>query len=323
MTMRRRTSKVPDNVTAILTADLHLSTRVPVARTDDYLAAQLAKLEWLKALQAKYGCPVIDGGDLFDHWKASPWLSAKAYEALPPMLTVPGNHDLPEHSLRRYDHSALHLLAATRKDITVMNSTKDDLDYYESRRREVVRIWAYPFGTFDHRKLPDIKLTKGTTNVLVLHEFVWPGLKPPWPDAPGYMAQALLRQVASRFDLVVTGDNHRAFVEYYEGTILVNPGSMMRSTADQATYRPRCYLYDSITHTATPVYYPIERGVVSDEHLVKAQARDERVAAYIENMNKQWVQGLSFKANLNAFFNANDTPRLVKELIWQQMEVEN
>lgn len=304
---------------AIICADIHLSARTPVARVDDYTAAQEAKLTWLQRLQRELACPVIDGGDVFDHWKAPPWLSALAYRRMPAdLFTVPGNHDLPEHALTRYPHSALHLLGATRDDVTVMNVTGTHPLYMVGN---YLRVWAYPNGVFDPKALAEIPKARGYRDVLVLHEFVWPGLKPPWHGAPGYMAQALLRVAAAAgYDLVVCGDNHKAFVESYEDTLLVNPGSMMRSTADQSDYRPRCYLYYAKSHQLVPEYYPVAPAVITDEHLTRVQERDARVAAYIEHMNTQWAVGLSFRANLEAFLQANPTPRLVKELIWQHMD---
>lgn len=318
--MKRNTHARP---TAIITADIHLTTRTPVSRKDDFLEAQAKKLEFLRTLQEKYQCPVLDGGDLFDHWKASPWLSSRAFRSVPKdMITIPGNHDLPKHSLQLYGESGLHLLGSTRTDITVI--TEPSIDSYVIR--EGFQVRGFPYGTFDPKlKFPDKKKNPepDAVKILILHEFVWPGLKPPFPDAPGYMAQALLRRFHKSFDVIITGDNHRGFVESYEDCLLINPGSMMRSTADLAQYQPRCYLYYAPAQRAVPVYYPIDHEVHSTEHLDVVKARDARIAAYIAHMNTQWEQGLSFKANLEAFFKVNNTPKLVKELIWHHLETES
>jgi len=315
---RNNTAPAPD---AILTADIHLTTRTPVARTDDVALAQHRKVAHLRALQERYGCSILDGGDLFDYWKAPPWLSAYAYHNLPAMVTVPGNHDLPEHSLAKYEHSALHLLGATRDDIAVSFTPPPIVDGVpQPTYRGPFAMYSYPNGTFDYRIFEGVGKDPERTNVLVLHEFVWPGLKPPFKEAPGYMAQALLRKLHTHFDLILCGDNHKGFVESYEGCVLVNPGSMLRLTADFIGYRPRCYLYYSDSNAVVPEYYPIEEAVLSTAHLDRVKARDERIAAYIKHMNVQWEQGLSFRANLESYFQANDTPKSVKELIWLYLE---
>ena len=314
----------PARPSAIITADIHLSTHTPVSRTDDYIEAQTKKLAFLRDLQKQYQCPILDGGDLFDHWKASPWLSVFAYNNLPGMITIPGNHDLPEHSLAKYGHSALHLLGATRDDISVSFTVPAIVDgILHPEYRGEFAIYAYPYGTFDHKSASTVKKDPDYCNVLMLHEFIWPGLKPPFPNAPGYMAQALLRKLHKSFDLIISGDNHRGFVETYEDCTLINPGSMMRATADLAQYEPRCYLYYGPAKRAVPAYYPIDHEVHSTEHLDVVKGRDARIAAYIKHMNTQWEHGLSFKANLEEFFKVNKTPKLVKELIWHHLETEN
>ena len=51
-------NKNPEKPSAIITADIHLTTRIPVSRTDDYLQAQLDKIEFLRKLQHTYKCPI-------------------------------------------------------------------------------------------------------------------------------------------------------------------------------------------------------------------------------------------------------------------------
>ena len=119
----------------------------------------------------------------------------------------------------------------------------------------------------------------------------------------------------------VAGDTE-SFVVEGESCLLVNPGSMMRIRADQADFRPRCFLYYAETNKVIPVEFPIDEGVHNREHLDRKKEHDERTAAYIERMVSNWKGGLSFKENLQAFFEANKIPRKVRELIWQHLEAE-
>jgi DNA repair exonuclease SbcCD nuclease subunit len=320
--MMRRTKKSArrGEASAILIADLHLTESTPISRVDDYLAAQLRKLEFLQDLSNQNdGCPILCAGDLFDKWKSSPWLIAWVFEHFPnPMKSIPGNHELPMHSLENYDKSALHLLE--------MVCEEDSFDVLKNEGISLgdglLYVYGIPFGHLDDfdpvKEIPD---ASGLRRILLLHELTWKEKKPTWA-ANSYSAKELLDRFGDFFDLIVTGDNHESFVVKGKSALLVNPGSMMRMTADQADFQPRCFLYYADANEITPVEFPIEEGVHSREHLDRVKERDERIEAYIERMKSNWKGGLSFEENLREFFSANKTPKKVRDLIWRHMEGE-
>ena len=304
------------NADAILIADLHLSETTPISRVDDYIKAQAKKLNFLKNLSLENrGCPILCAGDIFDKWKISPWFCSWVYQHLPYMITIPGNHDLPMHSFEQYDKSALSLLEIVGA-ISVLAGTG-----VSPGQLEVVGV---PFGmlkgfTSDSSFLKTRSL-ESKRKVLLLHELVWPGKsRPAWAEG-SYSAGEILDRFNGYFDLIVTGDNHEYFTYQQQGSLLVNPGSMMRMTASQADLMPKCYLYYAKYNTVTPVSYPIDEGVHNREHLDRIAERDERVTAYIERMNKDWEIGLSFRKNLEVFFAKNNTPRKVRDIIWLSLE---
>lgn len=319
----QRTKVRGKKVTAILSADIHLTDRIPVARTDDFLGAQLKKLSFLTDLQNQHDAVVLDAGDLFDKWKSSPWLVNRAFKYLPDtIITIPGNHDLPEHNQKLYYKSALKVLEDNKKGITVLRGMHSTTNFDDSR------IVGIPFGQLKHFDLEKNELLKdqlldSPNNIALVHELTWPGKKPPW-DQHGYSADDVIDILSPYFNLIVTGDNHDGFTKYSEDEecLLVNPGSMMRSNADRDRYRPRCYLYYASDNSVEPVYYPIEEGVLSRDHITTSKERDKRIEAYIERMNTQWEAGLSFTANMQKFFKENKVPKLVKELIWHHLETE-
>jgi len=293
-------------VTAILTADIHLWDNPPSTRIDDFLVAQERKLKFLKELQAKYKCPVIDAGDVFNGWKASPWVTLLAYHLLPtPFITVPGNHDLPEHSMKLYEKSSLALLEKVRKGVAVLSSGGEAC------------LQGYTVAGFAYGE----KLGRVDGDIVIIHDLVYPTGKPPWPGAEGYEARKLF-ELFPHAKLILTGHNHTAFVEEHEGRLLVNPGSMMRLSIDKADYKPRCYLYYGKQNRVRAVYYPIEQGVFDLTHRAAMEERKKRMEAYIERMNMGvgWGVQFSFRANLEQFFKENKIPRLVREVIWKHLE---
>lgn len=316
---RKNNNKPAD---AILTADFHLTESTPVARTDDYLQAQANKLAFLQRLSTQHNnCPVLCAGDIFDKWKASPWLCSWAYQLLPaPLITIPGNHDLPMHNFEYYDKAALALLEKVNSArICILKG--DGIDVNK------LRIMGVPSGQLASFDPEQAEITNGdgaggapARRILLLHELVWAGKAPSWA-AGSWKASELIEEFGKHFDLILTGDNHEAFTVEQEGTLLVNPGSMMRITAAQADFQPRGYLYYAGENQVEPVMLPVERGVISREHLDKEQERDERITAYIEQLGSDWEAGLSFRKNLQVFFKEHGTPKKVRDVIWEHLEV--
>jgi len=289
-------------VDAILTADIHLTENTPISRIDNYVEAQDRKLDFLKQLEAKYDCPIIDAGDIFDYWKASPWLISRAYKKLPnSMYTIPGNHDLPEHSMQQYEKSALHVLEVA---LSVRRLTKQPYDTHS------FTIAGFAYG----EKLEDVD-----ADIVVIHDLVYEG-SPPWPNAVGYQPKDLF-DIFTKPRLILVGHYHMALVaKSKDGRLLVNPGSMMRMTITQKDYKPRCYLYNFDDNEVEPVYFPIEEDVFDDKHIVEPKEKEERLLAFIEKLDLEWDLKLSFRANLEAFFKKNKVSKKVEDLIWQSLE---
>lgn len=303
---RTKKTKIAD---AILTADLHLTAKIPISRTDDYVKAQENKLRFLSDLSQEHNCPILCAGDIFDHWNAGPGLCSWAFHNLPGgIVAIPGNHDLPLHSLTHYEKSALYLLEAVGK-ITVLKGDQINIG--------CLRIIGIPYGV-KNLHLIEGRRTNQRRRILLLHELVIQNTESPIPG--GYTAAKILEMYGKDFDLIVTGDNHQSFTVKTKKSLLVNPGSMMRITADQADFRPRCYLYYAEDNSVVPVEFPIQKEVHNRDHLIGKKEREERIAAYIERMKTDWDVGVSFRGNLEAFFKENSVPRKVREIIWQHLE---
>ena len=320
--MIKRTRQAKKTADAILVSDLHLADSIPVSRTDDYITAQINKLAFLQSLSNKNNnCPILCAGDIFDRWKASPWLCSMAFMHLPrPFIGIPGQHDLPEHSLKEFPRSALGLLAEVSDpdefDIITIRAAQRGTQAGETK----VVATGIPFGELNKFVLnPEFERSPHYRYILMLHELTWQGKAPSW-DKNGLTDLELLDKFGEHFDLILTGDNHAGFVTRQGDSLLVNPGSMMRKTADQEHYIPRCYLYYADDNTVTHVEYPIEKGVHNREHIDRKRERDDRTAAYISNI-RQWESGgLSFKKNLEAFFKENKVTQKVRDLILCHLE---
>lgn len=296
---RRRMGKP----TAILSADMHLREDTPICRTDDYFAAQAKKIKFLSDLQREHDCPILDAGDVFDNWKPSPYLLGWVIANLPNksmLLTVPGNHDLPQHNMENIEKSGL----------SVLHKAKMIWILHERERNHCSGFTAHGFP-YQSVIQPPIEMAR--SNVALSHQMTW-HLKKPYLGCTAGSAMKLL-QKHKEYDLIVTGDNHQPFVVEHEGRLLVNPGSMMRMTAAQKDHRPRVYLWYAEGRKVRPVYYPIEKDVISREHIERTESRDERIEAFVTRLKGECEIGLSFEKNLEEFMDKNKTSTAVKELI--------
>lgn len=284
----------PSKASAILTADWHLRESVPVCRTDDFWAAQWKKVRFVRDLAGEHDCPILHAGDLLDHWRASPYLLSTAILYMPKhFYTVLGNHDLPQHNLDLTERSGAQTLAAAQA-ITVLpgchmgQTPKDEHTLYFQQS-------GWSIGEPSNAHINTGKPRK----ILVWHEGVWKD-KPPWPNCKAWQAIDLLESFLG-YDLILTGDFHTPCIERCGDRLLVNPGSLMRQTADQIDFKPRVYLWFAETNDVEPIYLPIDPSAVSREHLDIAQDRDKRIEAFVSRLDGKWAAEMSFEANLERF----------------------
>lgn len=282
--------------TYILTADWHLRETAPVTRTDDFWFVQWKKVEWIADLAKRLGCPVLHSGDLFHHWKPSPYLLNATLKYLPTnFMTVYGNHDLPQHNLDERDRCGMDVLANAGR-IHILKGTH--------------------FG--QKPVAPSLKIQG--RKILVWHVLTYKK-ELPFPGCTEDSARKILKKYKD-YDLILTGDNHVTFTAEYNGRILVNPGSLTRQKADQIDHKPCVFLYYAETNEIERVTVPYPIGVISREHIDVMEQRDQRIDAFISSLNMNWESDVSFKTNLMKFFTKNKKIKpTVKELVTKFTEL--
>lgn len=95
-------------VIAVLCSDIHLCHTCPPARSNEpnWYDAMARTLDELAGIASHYYVPILCAGDVFDRWNSPPELINFAIKHLPPMHCIPGQHDLPNHSLEDIRRSA-------------------------------------------------------------------------------------------------------------------------------------------------------------------------------------------------------------------------
>lgn len=297
---------------AILVSDLHIREKSPVCRTDNFIKTAERKYQWLSELQQEHKCPILCGGDVFDHWRPSPWLMAWALRNLPDrIIAIPGQHDLPAHNLENIDRSGIQVLSDAGKILLLFA----DSDYDD----HAIAYYAFPWGTPLGRAETCVGELR---NVALIHYGVYES-KPHYPGAEntGGTAVSVIKKMPG-FDLIVSGDNHLSFTCKVGNRLLVNPGSFMRTTAAQADFKPSVYLWYADTNTVERVFVPIEKDVICRDHIDSVEERDERLEAFISRLDNNIEIGISYKENMKAYLSKNNIPKPVVDLIWEVMENE-
>lgn len=293
-------------VSAIITSDIHLRDTQPECRTDNYFEAQTKKIHWLKELQKEHQCPILDAGDLFHKWNSSNFLTAWAIKNLPSgMITTVGNHEMPSHNMNYFNKSSLHVLQASGKIFVI--PAKEVLAMPE------FLVYSFPYGSEikdpGREEVPDIR------RVALIH-------------APVSKEKAMFDTLNGRdilnklksFDLVITGHHHQSFSIYDKERILLNPGSLMRMTADQIDFEPCVYLYYAEDNSLEAIPVPIEKGVIDRGYIDIANKKEERVNSFVERMSEDYEIDLSFEKNLESYFAANKVRAGIKDVIYKSLE---
>jgi len=285
-------------VDLILTADWHLRDDQPPCRTDNFQEAQWIKVTQVAALQEEFDCPVLHAGDLFHHWKPSPFLISRAIECLPKeFYTVAGQHDLPNHNMKLFYKCGMNTLVQSETVKHIPNGGNFGQDVGVAFRNS----YFERNGTIDR-------------SVGILHRFVWDGKNVPWPDCKETTARKVLKE-NPQFDLIVTGDYHKPFTYEYKGRLLVNCGCLTRQVADYADHKPRVWLWNAEENKVKPHYLVAEKGVVSREHLQVKEERDKRIDAFIARLSNEWEVSISFEENLKRFISSNRLRKSVVDLL--------
>jgi DNA repair exonuclease SbcCD nuclease subunit len=271
---------------AILTADLHLHDKAPSCRKDDFMQTQANKIKFLRFLQDKYNIPVLIAGDIFHKSKPTPELLRMAIELMPEIIAIPGQHDLPNHSIDLYDKSGLSVLEAAGVATVLINRNGA---FYDGKD---FTITGFPFGV-EPEPLKEKTIKR---SIVMIHELVVYSQQP-WPGAEAEKARGILKKLKN-YDLILSGDNHQQFTLEHQNRLLVNPGPIFRTNALMTEYQPKVYLWFAENNSIEEVLIPIEKDVIIYEALEKQKEKDARIEAYIEKIQEDYTVDLNFKDKL-------------------------
>lgn len=282
----------------LITADWHLRGERPRCRTDaDWMESQRESVREIVDLANEHKAELVIVGDVFHHARVSTETLELAVSELKrcefPVAILAGNHDLPYHSWDLRQQSSIGVLLHYFEDL----STVDGID-------------AAPFGLDDPKGHP----------VAFTHQLVFPDdAARPFPDV-GIIAEDLAEQFP-RAQWIFTGDYHHAFIRRIStGALVANPGCINIQAADMADYQPVVYLVDAAHGSGESRITEIPltkhgREFVTQEHLVAAAERDERLESFLELVRDRGGVSLNFRETLEARAALPEVPDAVRGIV--------
>ena len=299
----------------ILLSDVHLSSKTPIGRLDDYRKTCLRKFEYVLKYAQKLNAIILQAGDLFD--KPRDWFILldviELLKKYPVILNcVYGQHDTYMYSIENREYTSMGVLAKNNL-INVLSEVAIGPPRYE-------KGWFVYGISFN----PDLEIPKpkgAGLNILVAHATVSDIAL--YPGQAFYDAKKFLKDYKC-FDLILCADIHRHFYFSDKGRYLVNTGPMMRKEASHYNFshEPCFYVYDTETKKLSRGKIPHEpaKKVLSRKHIESQVESDVMLETFIAAVRDDKMEvGANLVDNIHAFLKKNKIEKTICDIIEEVM----
>lgn len=218
------------NPIAIVISDLHLSLLQPACRADkDWMnvqASYLARVKMIAEHSSSGKLPILCAGDIFDRWNAPPELINFALKHLPDdMISVPGQHDLPNHRVDQIHRSGYGVLVAAGKIRDLSGKKTGNMGGFV--------VHGFGWG----QPVQPLQETAHLLQVALIHQYCWMENKS-YPGAPPGANIGAFKKKLKGYDVAVFGDNHLSFTAQCGNCNIINVGGFIRRKSDEITRQP-------------------------------------------------------------------------------------
>ena len=279
----------------LVTADWHLTEEKPRCRLDkDWIGTQKKIISWMFVLAEKEKAHVTIIGDWADKSIISPVLvnyflqrsvSLTNYSFINNFKVglktyiLGGNHDYPYHNFENKDRSSFGTLWAL-------------VGKLEENPNGFIRSFS-EIGMAGHWNKDPV----GSNEEIVgIHILAYKKTIPPY--IKGAVTAQDLKNRFPKAKYIFTGDNHSNWVKEIDGTLIINPGCLIRQAADKINYQPVVYLVDTETGEFEAIEVPDKMEMVTDEYITVENERGDRIDAFVESVKSGKKIGLNFIKNL-------------------------
>jgi hypothetical protein len=278
----------------IAIGDVHLCEKNPICRKDDVRVTQLAKLQQVVNLCNEYQCPLLVAGDMYDVWnigfKLVNDVNLVLSQCQHPIYFVAGNHDLPYHSLEHYYNCPLSVTLGT---LLPPNDT--------------------PVTGCSWGETPSTVIRQAP--ILLQHKMVY--LTDPIKgfDGDQYNVRHLINTPEYKnYKLIITGDNHRAFVYTNEdGRVWLNTGPIVRTSVTEKLYEPSAWYFevdDTVSVTRLPLAVDVDAVDRIDMYVEKIKSAE--VSQFAGEIIKHQGLSLDFKKSVDSLLTSTEVTEPIK-----------
>lgn len=235
-------------------SDIHISSKQPIGRSDDYFMAGLLKLEYIYSKAHMMGARILQTGDYVDRtrdWFVLPMLVNLFKQYKVKTYVVPGQHDM------YYRNTEEKLIRATTMGILQETGFVKFINNAVVLSTPEEKHGTIIYGAGWKKDIPKKSSLEKDDDyrILITHSSISMN-KEPHVSITG--AKSYAKKYKNRFDLIVCGDIHKAFKYTIDNCTIINTGPMLRKEATEYnfTHAPHFYVIDTIKKTLTKKYIP-------------------------------------------------------------------
>lgn len=287
-------SKIP---LAAFFADIHWRTSTPEYRKEtcpfnDVIAAKLTPIaDYCR----KHGIPAFVAGDTFDISRSfNDWWTLRELvraqfcpkgKAEVEVWVVPGQHD-------RFHHNANDPMTSLNALLDGTTTWRLLPSYEVIELGPHVRVYGAGWGD----EIPSVAPMIGRMNVLAIHKTLW-HQKPIYPgQTEGNVAVEAAKFKELGYDMVFSGDNHKAFDVDIGGVAIHNIGCLTRTDITYKDQQPRfMVLFDDMSVESVFVG---EKDVFETERSNDDKGREDKKDGFSEALAGGFEYGSTFKGGL-------------------------
>jgi len=289
----------------LICGDFHLTDIKPENRIDDYEKIVLNKFKSILDTAEKNKISyIIQPGDFFDRPNPSYKFFSEITELIKNcktvILAVTGQHDL---RYRNLENTA----------IIALSKSCDNFQLLQNKVIDKINLIGVSYGEVIPEPTPDV------FNILLIHKMIVAVQEAGWQGDYDLGIDFLTK---SKYDLIISGDNHKSFMIKTKKRFLFNCGSLMRSTIDQIDHRPCFYIFETEDQTYKQFFIPVTiwQNTFDLKKKVKEEERNEHMESFVSGLSEHKDMGLNFADNLFMYLKKNKVDSTITDIIKRNME---